>query len=54
VSYGAGAALGTLASGLVGSFIAVAVGSVLYVVLMSRLASQQLQTLVGAVRPTSA
>jgi hypothetical protein len=54
VSYGAGAALGTLASGLVGSFIAVAVGSVLYVVLMSRLASQQLQTLVGAVRPASA
>jgi peptidoglycan biosynthesis protein MviN/MurJ (putative lipid II flippase) len=54
VSFGAGAAVGTLASGLVGSFIAVAVGSVLYVVLMSRLARDQVQTLVGSVKPASA
>jgi hypothetical protein len=54
VSFGAGAAIGTLASGLVGSFVAVAVGSVLYVVLMSRLARDQVQTLVGSVKPASA
>jgi hypothetical protein len=54
VSFGAGAALGTVASGLVGSFIAVAVGSILYLVLMSRLARDQVQTLVGSVKPASA
>jgi hypothetical protein len=54
LSFGAGAAVGTVASGLVGSFIAVAVGSVLYLVLMSRLARDQVQTLVGSVKPASA
>jgi hypothetical protein len=54
VAYGAGAAVGTLASGLVGSFLAVAVGSLLYVVLMSRIARDQLQTLVSSLRPASA
>jgi hypothetical protein len=54
VSYGAGAAAGSVASGLLRSFIAVAVGSILYVVLMSRLARDQMQTLLGSVRPASA
>jgi hypothetical protein len=53
-AYGAGAAVATLASGLVASFAAVAIGSVLYIALMSRLAPQQLQTLVGSVRPAPA
>jgi peptidoglycan biosynthesis protein MviN/MurJ (putative lipid II flippase) len=52
--YGAGAAVGSLASGLVGGLIAVAVGSVLYGLLTSRLAPSQVQTLVGSVRPASA
>jgi hypothetical protein len=38
----------------VASFAAVAIGSVLYIALMSRLAPQQLQTLVGSVRPAPA
>jgi hypothetical protein len=52
--YGAGAAVGSLASGLVGGLIAVAVGSVLYGLLTSRLAPSQVQTLVGSVRPAPA
>jgi peptidoglycan biosynthesis protein MviN/MurJ (putative lipid II flippase) len=52
--YGAGAAVGTLASGLVASLVAVVVGSVLYGLLASRLAPRQVQFLVGAVRPASA
>ena len=54
VCYGVGAAVGTLASGLVEGFVAIAIGSVLYVLLTTRLSPTQVQLLVGAVRPASA
>jgi peptidoglycan biosynthesis protein MviN/MurJ (putative lipid II flippase) len=52
--FGVGAAVGSLATGLVVGLVAVAVGSLLYLALASRLAPQQFQLLVGAVRPASA
>jgi peptidoglycan biosynthesis protein MviN/MurJ (putative lipid II flippase) len=52
--YGAGAAVGSLASGLLASLIAVTVGSILYGLSATRLAPRQVQFLVGAVRPASA
>jgi hypothetical protein len=54
VCYGVGAAVGSLASGLVQGFVAIAIGSVLYVLATTRLAPTQVQLLVGAVRPASA
>jgi peptidoglycan biosynthesis protein MviN/MurJ (putative lipid II flippase) len=52
--FGAGAAVGSLASGVVGALIALAVGGVLYALVTSRLAARQVRLLVTAVRPSSA
>lgn len=48
--YGVGAAVGSLASGLVGGLVSIAVGSVLYLLLTTRLAPTQVQLLLGSVR----
>jgi peptidoglycan biosynthesis protein MviN/MurJ (putative lipid II flippase) len=53
-AFGIGAAVGSLSSGLAAGAIAVAVGSILYLLMATRLAPQQFQLLVGAVRPASA
>jgi hypothetical protein len=52
--YGLGAAVGMLASGLAGNLGAIAIGSVLYILLTSRVAPRQVRLLVGSVRPASA
>jgi hypothetical protein len=52
--FGIGAAAGSLTSSLAASFIAVGLGSVLYVLLTSRVAPRQVRLLVGSVRPAQA
>lgn len=54
LSYGAGAAIGAELSGVVAPLVTVAVGSLLYALATSRLASRQVRLLVGAVKPASA